>query len=40
MNGTGDQRWPPFRYTGDLTALQFIVAAGSPKLNVAYYGAG
>jgi hypothetical protein len=37
VNGTGSSSWPPFRYSGDLTAIQFIAAAGSPKLNVAYY---
>ena len=37
MNATGDQRWPPFRYEGDLTAIQFIKAAGSPIVNVSYY---
>jgi hypothetical protein len=27
----------PMVYSGDLTAIQFIVAAGSPKLNISYY---
>lgn len=29
--------WPPFVYSADLTALQFIAGAGSPILNVAFY---
>ena len=27
----------PFIYSGDLTAIKFIKAAGSPILNIAYY---
>jgi len=27
----------PFIYSGDLTAIQFIKAAGSPILNISYY---
>lgn len=28
---------PPFLYSGDLTKIQFITAAGSPQLNISYY---
>jgi hypothetical protein len=34
MGTTPDQ---PFIYSGDLTAIQFIKAAGSPILNISYY---
>jgi hypothetical protein len=37
MNATGDQRWPPLLYAGNLSTIQFIVAAGNPKVNVSYY---
>jgi hypothetical protein len=37
MNGSGSSSWPPFLYSGDLSAIKFIVAAGSAKLNVSYY---
>ena len=40
MNSSGSSSWPPFLLQGDLASYQFIVAGGSPKLNVSYYGSG
>lgn len=37
MNGSGSNGWPPFLYSGDLTKIQFIKAAGSPLVNISYY---
>jgi hypothetical protein len=37
MNGTNTDLWPPFMYSGNLSAIQFIAAAGSPKINISYY---
>jgi hypothetical protein len=37
LNGSGSSGWPPFLYAGDLTAIEFIAASGSPKLNVSFY---
>jgi hypothetical protein len=37
LNGSGSSGWPPFLYAGDLTAIEFIAANGSPKLNISFY---
>src|SRR5258708_3168377 len=35
--GTPSPEPAPFLYAGDLSAIQFIVAGGTPILNVSYY---
>jgi hypothetical protein len=30
-------QWPPFVYSANINAIQFIASAGTPVLNVSYF---